>query len=71
MASDNQMTAAQIIVAIAALPAADRPLGSDGQNSIAKKAIQATANPAIARGDARLRLEGSALATELESSMVR
>src|ERR1700678_949892 len=58
MASDNQITAAQIIVAIAALPAADKPSGSDGQNKIAKKPIQATAKTAPARGDASLQLAG-------------
>jgi hypothetical protein len=58
IASDNQMLAAQIVVAIAAFPSADSPSGSAGQKRIAKKLIHAMANPQIAREVGRARFGG-------------
>jgi hypothetical protein len=60
MASDTQTTAAQTAVAIAAFPAADMPSGRGSQTRIAKKQIQAIANPPIEREVARRGRPGAA-----------
>ena len=60
MASDIQTIAAQTVVAIAAFPAAGKPFGRGNQIRIAKKQIQAIANPPIEREVARRGWPGAA-----------